>query len=126
MNARATSPVSVKGNEIGEAVPVADENPTTPRLSYCGAVQPVPFVWQGLAITPPRVETHATTHPSVRDTLPGAAASNCRAENAKATPQAKTCRVTKNWNRRKCEVDGIIFIVAEPFIFCSYLEIELP
>ena len=53
MKARATNPVSVKGNEIGEAVPVADENPTIPLLSYCGAAQPLPFVWQGLAIMPP-------------------------------------------------------------------------
>ena len=53
MKARATSPVSVNGKEIGAAVPGADAKPTTPLLSYCGAVQPAPFVWQGFATTPP-------------------------------------------------------------------------
>jgi hypothetical protein len=116
MQARATSPVSVKGKEIGEAVPVTDENPTTPRLSYCGAAQPVPFVWQGPAITLPRVETHATTHPSVRDTLPGAAASNCRAENAIAPPQAMADNAAKNKSRLEQGVNSIAFIVAKSFI----------
>ena len=90
MNARATRPVSDNGNEIGEAVPDADENPTAPLPSNCGAAQPRPFVWQGLAITPPRVETHATTQPSVRDRLRESLATNCRAENAIDAPQSKT------------------------------------
>ena len=95
MKARATNPVSVKGNEIGEAVPVADENPITPPLSYSGAAQPLPFVWQGLAITPSRVETHATTQPSVRDTLRETEASNCKAENANAPPQSMKTKAAK-------------------------------
>lgn len=88
MKAWATRPVSVKGNEIGEAVPVADEKTTTPRPSYCGAAQSLPFVWQGLAMMPPWVETQATTQPSALDTLRESLASNCRAENAIDAPQS--------------------------------------
>ena len=112
MKARATRPVSVKGNEIGEAVLVADENPTTFLLSYCGAAQPLQFAWQGLAMMPPRVETHATTQPSVRDTLRETEASNCKAENANAPPQSMVIAATQ---MEKCEwrgSNGIEIIVA--------------
>ena len=66
-------------------------------------------------MTPPRVETHATTHPSVRDTLPGAAASNCRAEKAKATPQSNNETTAKNGKRFGLGTNGIVFIVAKFF-----------
>ena len=112
MNARATRPVSDNGNEIGEAVPDADENPTAPLPSNCGAAQPRPFVWQGLAITPPRVETHATTQPSVRDTLRETEASNCKAENANAPPQSMVIAAAQMENREWRGSNGIEIIVA--------------
>lgn len=87
MKTRETSPLSDCGNDKGEAAPVALKKSMEPSRSYCGEVHPLPAAWQGFATTPPRVETHAVTAPSVSDTLREAVASNCSAVKANAPPQ---------------------------------------
>ncbi len=71
--------------------------------------------------TPPLVETHAATQPSVRDTLPGAAASNCRAENAIAAPQARADSAASKENLVGLDCENIESIVADSFVSAHLL-----
>ncbi len=111
MNARDTSPVADNGNDRGDAVPEAVRKSIEPP-QYDGVVQPCPVEWQVEAITPPRVETHAVTAPPVRDTLLVTVASNCRAVNAKASPQNRAAAVVRSVRRNESSSKHIALIVA--------------
>ena len=76
---------------------------------YCGEAQPPPFVWQGVAATPPRVEIHADNAPPDRDMFRETSASNCNAVNAKAPPQRRVeARSGRNLGRGFMGSMGII------------------
>lgn len=64
-----------------------------------------------LSITPPRVEAHATTQPSVHDTLREIEASNCRAVNANDTTLANDMAQATNKMRIDLRIGNLNFII---------------
>ena len=67
-----------------------------------------------MAITPPCVETHAVTAPSVRDTLRENVASNCMAVNANVQPHSMAKAAAASETRMGRGAKGIMLIVANP------------